>query len=278
MLNAITFLFVFLAIQIAVTMGTGLVLRHIPGTDPAGTAATIVSMALFSAITAAVFIAAKWCRVSPAWLRTRQWGVLLWSALAAVGAAIPSVWLQEQMPALPDMVGEQIGLILESRWGYVAVGLMVPFAEELVFRGAMLSALLARLARPWTAILVSALLFALAHLNPAQMPHALLAGILLGWMYWRTGSILPGIAFHWVNNSVAYVLCNIMPAPDAPLVTLFGGSQRHVWLALLFSLFILVPSVVQLGLRMRRAKAAPTPGAGSAAGPGHRKKQLFAKK
>lgn len=247
MLNAITYLFVFLAIQIVVGLGTDLVMRHIPGMVPGGPTSDIVSMALFSAVTVAVFIAVKWSRVSPAWLRTRQWGVLLWSALAAVGAAIPSTWLQEQMPDLPNTIGEQMNLILKDRWGYVAVGLMAPFAEELVFRGAMLNALLAKFSRPWVAILVSALLFALAHLNPAQMPHALLAGILLGWMYWRTGSILPGVAFHWVNNSIAYVLCNILPDPDAPLVTLFGGNQQHVWLALLFSLFILVPSIIQLG-------------------------------
>ena len=84
------------------------------------------------------------------------------------------------------------------------------------------------------------------------MPHALLVGLLLGWMYWRTGSILPGIAYHWVNNSVAYLLYNILPNPDATLVELAGGNSTKVLLWLLCSLCILVPSLLQLHQRMER--------------------------
>ena len=135
----------------------------------------------------------------------------------------------------------------------MAVGLLVPIAEEVVFRGAVLRTLLERWrVNHWWPIAVSALLFALVHGNPAQMPHAFLAGLLLGWMFYRTGSSVPGVVFHWVNNSVAYVLCNLLPAPDAPLVTLFGGSERHVHLAVIFSMCILLPSIYQLSLRLKR--------------------------
>lgn len=87
------------------------------------------------------------------------------------------------------------------------------------------------------------------------MPHAFLIGLLLGWMYYRTGSILPGVAFHWVNNTVAYVLYNLYPnsASDMKLIDLFG-TQRTVAAALLFSLFILLPALYQLHLRMRKAE------------------------
>ena len=158
------------------------------------------------------------------------------------------------MPELPNLIEEQFGMILTTPWGYVAVGLLAPFAEEVVFRGAVLRQLLTTRLTPLAAVSVSALLFALAHLNPAQMPHAFLVGLLLGWMYWRTGSILPGMAYHWANNSVAYLIAAVYPNPDIRLVDIFQGSTTHVYLALLFSLLILLPSLYQLHIWMRRAE------------------------
>jgi membrane protease YdiL (CAAX protease family) len=143
-------------------------------------------------------------------------------------------------------------MILRNRWGYFAVGLLAPISEELVFRGAILRALLRWTSRHWVAIAISAVLFALIHANPAQMPHAFLIGLLLGWLYYRTDSIVPGIVYHWVNNSVAYVIYNLYPDPSLKLIDLFG-SQRTVAAAVLFSLFILLPALYQLYLRLKKA-------------------------
>ena len=57
--------------------------------------------------------------------------------------------------------------------------------------------------RPWTAIIVSSLIFGVVHMNPAQIPFAFLLGMMFGWLYYRTGSLLPGIIGHVLNNSVA---------------------------------------------------------------------------
>jgi membrane protease YdiL (CAAX protease family) len=130
---------------------------------------------------------------------------------------------------------------------------LAPLGEELVFRGAILRRLLDSCLPLWGAIALSALLFMLIHMNPAQMPHAFLIGLLLGWMYWRTGSILPGVAFHWANNSAAYVIYNIYPDSDMKLVDIFKGSEQHVLLAVGFSLLILLPALYQLHVWMRRA-------------------------
>ena len=157
------------------------------------------------------------------------------------------------MPELPNIVEQEFDMILKDRWGYLAIGLLAPLAEEIVFRGAILRSLLEKMS-PWTAIALSALLFAVFHLNPAQMPHAFLVGLLLGWMYWRTGSILPGMAYHWANNSAAYVIYNVYPNPDMQLIDVFKGSELHVWLALAFSMLIMLPALYQLHLCMRRAE------------------------
>ncbi|MCR4582875.1 MAG: CPBP family intramembrane metalloprotease [Prevotella sp.] len=213
----------------------------------------VATMALFSLVTLIVFLYYKWAELSPNWLRTRPWTVLCWCVLAALGALIPSAFLQEQLPELPNWAEEGLDSIMRSRVGYLAVGLLAPFAEEVVFRGAILRALLAwKPERHWMAIVISALLFALVHMNPAQMPHALLVGLLLGWMYFRTNSIIPGVTYHWVNNSVAYVLYHLYPDPTLKLVDIFGGNQQAVLMAVGFSLCILLPSIYQLNLKMKR--------------------------
>jgi len=255
MRKAISYLLIFIGLQMLGGAVFDLAWKFFSGTSDMTSAKLITMTTVISVITIATFLLTRWTQVSPTWIRTRPWMVLLWSCIAAMGALIPSAWLQEQMPELPNIVENEFDLILKDRWGYLAIGLLAPFSEELVFRGAILKNLLSspRLST-WSAIAISALLFALIHMNPAQMPHAFLIGLLLGWMYWRTGSILPGIAFHWVNNSIAYVLYNVYPDPDLKLVDLFKGSELHVYMALGFSLLILLPALYQLHLWMRRAE------------------------
>ena len=255
MKNCIVYLFVFLGLQAAAGMAVPVVWKLAAGTADTTTALLIASSVAASVLTIAVFLLARWVEVSPRWLRTRPWTVLLWSVVAALGAVIPSTWLQEQMPELPNLVENEFDMILSNRWGYLAIGLLAPLSEEVVFRGAILKSLLRVQRLPvWGAIAISAVLFALVHLNPAQMPHAFLVGLLLGWMYWRTGSILPGMAYHWANNSVAYIIYNMYPSPDIRLVDIFKGSDQHVLMAVGFSLLILLPALYQLHVWMRRAE------------------------
>lgn len=79
-----------------------------------------------------------------------------------------------------------------------------PLAEEIGFRGILLSGLLKTQRRPWLAILMSALCFGLIH-GLIAFPSASLFGILVGWLYWRTGSIIPGLIIHVVNNSLSFI-------------------------------------------------------------------------
>ncbi|MCR5038936.1 MAG: CPBP family intramembrane metalloprotease, partial [Bacteroidales bacterium] len=80
-----------------------------------------------------------------------------------------------------------------------------PLIEEICFRGIVLDGLLKTRCRPWLAILLSSLLFALLHGLGANFVTALLFGILVGWLYWRTGSIIPGLIIHVTNNSLTAI-------------------------------------------------------------------------
>jgi glutamate-5-semialdehyde dehydrogenase len=128
----------------------------------------------------------------------------------------------DAVPGLGDLVG--------SSWQGMLLAVIVgPFVEELIFRGVILRGLLSRW-KPWLAIAVSALLFALMHANPVQTPIAIVLGIVLGWVYVRTRSI--GLCFlgHALNNFSAFALGalplgidNFDQVPDAP------GSLFHPW-------------------------------------------------
>ena len=72
------------------------------------------------------------------------------------------------------------------------------FVEEFLFRGMVLSNLL-----PYgrtTAILASAFLFGLMHMNVNQFFYATAAGVVLGWIYVTTKSIWPCVLLHFCNN------------------------------------------------------------------------------
>ena len=263
MKKALLYTFVFLAIQIvAVNIVAGVF--NLIVEDHVGQYATtiqIVSMALFSVSAIILFLWLKWAVVSRNYMHSRPWMVLIWSSLAAVGCLIPSLFFQELMPEWPAAIQQYVReaelqtiQVLGTQGGYIVICLLAPVAEELVFRGAILRALLAwKPERRWLMIVVSALIFAVVHLNPDQMPHAFMAGLLLGWMYMRTGSVIPGIAFHLVNNTMSYVLVRLYPNPDIRLVDILGGNEQSVWMALLFSLLILLPSLYQLHVWMKPA-------------------------
>lgn len=81
--------------------------------------------------------------------------------------------------------------------------LLAPLLEEILFRGILLRGLL-RNYSPAVAIGQSALLFGIFHLNPAQSLFALLFGVMLGWLYYRTQSLAICIALHALNNLLSF--------------------------------------------------------------------------
>lgn len=88
-------------------------------------------------------------------------------------------------------------LFQDMGWPAVVVG--APLSEEPLFRGLILGGFLLRYG-PRKAILYSALLFALIHMNPWQFPIGFLSGLFLGWLTMRTGSLWPAIFAHFLNN------------------------------------------------------------------------------
>lgn len=93
-----------------------------------------------------------------------------------------------------------------STWGYLYLGAFVacigPVFEEIFFRGYLFGALRKR----WgilCAVLLSALLFSIIHFNAGVLLPVFGLGVLLAYVYERTGSLIAPIVIHVLQNSIA---------------------------------------------------------------------------
>ncbi len=131
------------------------------------------------------------------------YGVLLFAVSSLLELALDQVGVHQTQSAVFQSVTRaslrQFGLVL------LAGAVVAPIVEEAYFRGYVFRAYLDQKGR-WQAFLFSAGLFALVHLDLAALLPIFVVGLLLALLYYRTGSILPGIVAHAVNNAAAFIL------------------------------------------------------------------------
>ena len=104
---------------------------------------------------------------------------------------------------------------------------MAAICEEVMFRGFILHVLLKRKGR-WSAIVITAIGFALYHLDPWAIPEVAIIGIFLGWLVVRTDSIFPAIVAHASFNFLGIVL----------LPKIFGVQTIDDFFQISFPLFV----------------------------------------
>ncbi len=135
-----------------------------------------------------------------------------------LGAGISAIFLvyvlMDRLTFLPDWT-KGIFDQSQSGWmGILCIAIFGPLVEELLFRGAITKILLQQY-KPLSAILLSGLIFGIFHLNPAQVVVAIPIGFLLAWLYYRTGSILPGLLIHILNNGMCVYFNKYYPELDS---------------------------------------------------------------
>lgn len=86
---------------------------------------------------------------------------------------------------------------------FLALVVVPPIIEEIIFRGFMFPAFSDKVG-VYAGALVSSALFGFAHLQANVGVYTVVLGLLLCYMYRRTGSIIPGMALHMLNNYIAY--------------------------------------------------------------------------
>ena len=119
---------------------------------------TALTSAFSNVITLVIFLKTKWTPLTRDYLLSKPWATLLWVALFTLGTIIPLGFIYEQIGIEMDENTEQIfASLMKEPWGYVAIGVLAPFAEEVVFRGAVLRTLLGLMSKKnhWVAIMIS---------------------------------------------------------------------------------------------------------------------------
>ena len=180
-------------------------------------------------------------------------------ALASLGLLLSGAVVQELVRVLGiPMTGSlaQLERVLRglSPGAFVVAlavgGVLVPIGEELFFRGYVQSRLCRRWGA-WPGIVWTALFFALAHFDPIHSASALVAGFYLGWLAQRTGSTVPGMIVHAVNNLVAIATGWALAEPD------LSRAEHAAWLAAYLAGAVAVTG--WLARRLPRATAAAAP-------------------
>ncbi len=91
-----------------------------------------------------------------------------------------------------------------SSVSFWALVIIPPFVEESTFRGFMFPAFSKRYG-PIVGAVITSILFGFAHLQLNISVYTFILSLLLCGLYVRTGSIIPGIALHMLNNYLAYM-------------------------------------------------------------------------
>lgn len=144
------------------------------------------------------------------WLRgvdrpTLMTGAALAPALyLVVGTALallPEAWLESYSEA-------SAGIETGTFTGVVAVVVVAPVVEELIFRGLMLNRL-SRVMPGWLAVVLSAAVFGVCHGHPVWFAYTFVVGAFFGWIDLRAQSILPSILGHLAFNAIGQLLSQV---------------------------------------------------------------------
>lgn len=145
------------------------------------------------------------------------------------------------MPKMPEFLEELLKSMTEGTvWiNLLCVSVFAPLFEEWLCRGQVLRGLLSNGVKPVWAIVISAVFFAVIHLNPWQAVPAFLLGCLFGYIYYKTGSLKLTMLMHCVNNTFAVVCGKIDALKDMETWRdVFKGSDY--WIVFLACLILII--------------------------------------
>lgn len=157
------------------------------------------------------------------------------TAAISVSAIVLIDYILSLMPQLPDIMKESFTDLQSNGLGILSIALLGPILEELLFRGAITGILLKKYT-PTKAILLSALIFGIFHINPAQVVFASFFGLLLTWIYYKSASLIPCILMHVLNNSVSVYLSLKYPTMEHTQ-DIFPGNTYYIILFTALLLF-----------------------------------------
>lgn len=183
------------------------------------------ALALGFALAIVVFLGKRYVRISTGRIERSTLGMVAFMAvLISLGwlfTELASIILL--LPSEIEGTEEQMSNLTGEILGAISISILAPIAEEIGYRGVLLGGLLRMRCKPWVAIVLSAIVFALVHGFSVKLFGTMVFGIITGWLFWRTRSLIPGMIIHIVNNSTAVILEKFIPdwEPDKTACVMF---------------------------------------------------------
>jgi uncharacterized protein len=139
------------------------------------------------------------------------------------------IHLPSSMIELEDKAAGQMEAFFKSNKPFdviinvIVIGLLPAICEELFFRGALQRILIQITRNPWAGIILTGFLFSALHLQFQGFFPRMFLGVVLGALYWYSGSLWTSILAHFVNNAVQVIAVSYAPKyistnPDTPLL------------------------------------------------------------
>lgn len=173
------------------------------------------------------------------------WGLVLVTAAGVVLEPVLDLFPVGYFERLNDAIGS----------GGVAVFLLViiaPVCEEIFFRGLVLEQLGRRWSAVW-AVVASSLLFGIVHLPIwPQVVNAAVMGMVFGYIYMITRSLMPVIIIHAINNGIAYLVLELTGAQNTGLRELVA-SEALYWIIWTVCAGVLVLSLRSMAVAAGKA-------------------------
>ena len=122
---------------------------------------------------------------------------------------------------MPEELQKTFKELMHSPIGVFGICIGGPILEELLMRTAIFGLMLRGGVKPWVAIVISALVFGLMHMNLAQFVFASIGGLMLGFVYYKTNNIFSVMIIHIIQNTFATVMALSMER--------MGYEDEHIY-------------------------------------------------
>lgn len=142
------------------------------------------------------------------WLPFVTWGIYMAATIVASILVSRLPWVDVNQPQETGF--ENLTQPLEYVVAFVALVILPPLAEELLFRGYLFGRLRAKFGFVLSAI-VTSVVFGFVHLQWNVGIDVAILSMFLCYLRERTGSIWAGVVLHAIKNGVAYTLLFIAP-------------------------------------------------------------------
>ena len=170
---------------------------------------------------------------------------------ATLAAGMIGDYTTSVLPPMPEWLEKALkGLTTGNFWvNFICVSIFAPFFEEWLCRGMVERGLLGRGMKPVWAIVLSALFFAIIHLNPWQAIPAFLLGCLFGYIYYKTGSLKLTMLMHFTNNTFALVIGHVESLEEAESwMDVLGPGYWYCAIAAVLLLVLVIKAFAKIPL------------------------------